>query len=283
MKMRLILIFFTVLIISACNENNSSSESTNKETSIPFINFSYSNYYPHDTTSFTEGLLMHNGKLYESTGATRDLPQTKSLFGTVNLETGKIDIKVELDRNKYFGEGIVFLNEQVFQLTYKSRVGFVYDANTFKKIKEFTIPSKEGWGFTSNGTHLIMSDGTNKLTYLDPISLQVTKTLFVTENGQAKEKLNELEYINGFIYANIWMTNIIVKIDLNDGKVVGKLDLTPYAYEAKSIYPGALEMNGIAYDSVNQKILITGKLWPKIYELNVDLKNQKLPSVAKTP
>jgi glutaminyl-peptide cyclotransferase len=282
MKMRLISVFFTVLIISACNENNSSSESTNKETSIPSINSSYSNYYPHDTTSFTEGLLMHNGKLFESTGATRDLPQTKSLFGTVNLKTGKIDVKVELDRNKYFGEGIAFLNEQVFQLTYKSRVGYVYDANTFKKIKEFTIPSKEGWGLTSNGTHLIMSDGTNKLTYLDPISLQVTKTLFVTENGQAKEKLNELEYINGFIYANIWMTNIIVKIDLNDGKVVGKLDLTPYAYEAKSIYPGAQEMNGIAYDSVNQKILITGKLWPKTYELNVDLKNQKLPTVDKT-
>jgi len=283
MIMKLILMFFTVLIISACNGNNSSSESINKETSIPFINSSYSNYYLHDTTSFTEGLLMHNGKLFESTGATRDLPQTKSLFGTVNLKTGKIDVKVALDRNKYFGEGIVFLNEQVFQLTYKSRVGFVYDANTFEKIKQFTIPSKEGWGFTSDGTHLIMSDGTNKLTYLDPLSLQVTKTLFVTENGYKKEKLNELEYINGFVYANIWMTNVIVKIDLNDGKVVGKLDLTAYVHDAKSIYPGALEMNGIAYDSANQKILITGKLWPKIYELNVDLKKQKRPKIVKKP
>ena len=265
LKMFLGLGFISALMLGACTQKDSTSDS------IPFINSSYSSYYPHDTTSFTEGLLFYNGDLFESTGATTNLTQTKSLFGVVNLETGAIDVKVELDRREYFGEGISILNGQVYQLTYKSRKGFVYDASTFKKIKEFTIPSKEGWGLTNNGIHIIMSDGTSKLTYLNPVSLEVVKTLFVTENGSQKERINELEFIDGFIYANVWLTNTIIKVDPQNGNVVGKLDLTTYANEAKSIYSGAMEMNGIAYDSVNQKVLITGKLWPKIYVLDVDI------------
>lgn len=116
--------------------------------SVFTIDVSYIKAYPHDTNSFTEGFLIHNGKLFESTGAASDLPQTKSLFGQVDLETGKIDVKVELDRNRYFGEGIVFLGGQVFQLTYKSRVGFIYDEKTYNHLGVFVIPSKEGWGLT---------------------------------------------------------------------------------------------------------------------------------------
>jgi len=265
MKIQLISLFLTVpFIFSHCSNN---SEANTEDNSIPIINYTYINSFPHDTNSFTEGFLVHKGDLYESTGATAGLSQTKSLFGKVDLKTGEIETKVELDRNKYFGEGITFLNGKVYQLTYKSKIGFIYDASSFKKIGEFTIPTNEGWGLTTDGTNLIMSDGTNTLTFLDPDSLKVLKRISVSESGYLKDNLNELEYINGYIYANLWATNMIVKIEPKSGKVVGKIDLTLLTDEAKSIYPQSLEMNGIAYDSIADKVFVTGKMWPKIYEI----------------
>jgi glutamine cyclotransferase len=136
-------------------------------------------------------------------------------------------------------------------------------------LREFTFPSEEGWGLTTDGANLIMSDGTYILTYLDPETLQVIKTISVTENGNAKVHLNELEYINGFIYANIWTTNTIVKINPENGKVVGIIDLNDLSLEANYLYRHSLEMNGIAYDSITNKIYVTGKLWPKIYEIEL--------------
>jgi glutamine cyclotransferase len=262
--------FLIIFLLFSCigNKDNSNNNITTK--AIPIIDFAYINSYPHDTTSFTEGFFINNGKLYESTGASRELLQTKSLFGIVDLTTGKIDTKVEIDRKKYFGEGIAFLNGKIYQLTYKTKIGFVYDATTFKKIIDFTFPSKEGWGLTTDGTSLIMSDGTYELTYLDPITFQTVKKVSVTENGCVKDYLNELEYINGYIFANIWTTNTIVKINPTNGQIVGKLDLTSLYEESKYIFPGSLEMNGIAYDSVENRIFVTGKLWPKIYELQID-------------
>ncbi len=171
---------------------------------IPQINYSVETQYPHDINSFTEGFLFHDGKLYESTGATENLPQTKSLFGEVDLKTGKIDVKAELDRNIYFGEGITFLNGKVFQLTYKNQMGFVYDGKTFKNIGKFTYTNREGWGLTTDGKSLIMSDGTSYITYLDPTSFAVTKTLDVAENNYVVENINELEYIKGFTKWNIF-------------------------------------------------------------------------------
>jgi glutaminyl-peptide cyclotransferase len=258
------IVAFTLLL--GCNNAGTPK---NDKPSTPILNFSFVNSYPHDTSAFTEGLLFHNGKLFESTGAAQEIPQTRSLFGIVDLKTGKIDVKVEIDRNKYFGEGIVFLNGNVYQLTYQTKVGFVYDAVTFKKIKEFPLPTAEGWGMTTDGSSLIMSDGTDKLTYLDPSSLLVTKTLLVTENGNATFNINELEYIKGFIYANIWQTNTMVKIDPANGAVVAKLDLSALAYQAQSIYRGSLEMNGIAYDSTTNHLFVTGKMWPKIFEIEL--------------
>jgi glutaminyl-peptide cyclotransferase len=261
-------ILVIVVFLFGCKGNrDNSSERSSTKPSASKIEYVSINSYPHDTTSFTEGFLIHDNTLFESTGATSDLPQTKSLFGIVDLTTGKIDTKVEIDRVKYFGEGITFLNGKVFQLTYKTKVGFIYNATNYKKLGEFTFPSKEGWGLTTDGTNLIMSDGTNVITYLNPLSFQVVKTIPVTENGYAKFNINELEYINGSIYANIWTTNTIVKINPVDGKVVGVLDLTSLACDAKNIYSGSLEMNGIAYDSTKGKIFVTGKLWPKIYEI----------------
>jgi glutamine cyclotransferase len=257
-----------MLLISACNNKPEKSVEQLPEPKpvVATINYALIKSYPHDTNSFTEGFLFHEGKLYESTGATDNLPQTRSLFGIVDTSTGKINVKAELDRNKYFGEGISFLSGKVFQLTYQTKVGFIYDEKTFRKLGEFTIPSAEGWGMTNDGTNLIMSDGTNTLTYLDPNNLQVLKTVSVSENGYAKDYVNELEYINGFIYANIWMTNTIVKIDTT-GVIVGKMDLTQLANDAKSISSGSSEMNGIAFDPASDKILVTGKMWPRIYEI----------------
>jgi len=256
------------LIFTACGGNNSNvSNNSNGDKLIPKINYTSIKSFPHDTVSFTEGFLFHDGELYESTGATEELPQTKSLFGVVDFSNGKISPKVILDRDKYFGEGITFLNGKVFQLTYRTKVGFIYDAKTFKKLKDFKLPVEEGWGMTTDGKNLIMSDGTSELTVLDPNTLQVTKKITVSENGALQEKVNELEYINGFIYANIWTTNTIIKIKPESGEIVGKMDLTSLSDEAKSIYPGSLEMNGIAYDSISNKVYITGKLWPKIYQI----------------
>jgi glutamine cyclotransferase len=269
---RLAAFSFLLTAFSSCSDDPTNTSTPDiKQTAPPVavanLNYSLISSYPHDINSFTEGLLFYNNDLFESTGATPDLPQTRSLFGIVDTATGKISVKAELDRNKYFGEGIAFLNGKVFQLTYTTKIGFIYDAATFKKIGQFTLPGKEGWGLTTDGKNLIMSDGTNILTYLDPTTLQVVRSMPVSENNYAKDNINELEYINGYIYANIWGTNTIVKIDPSTGKINAKLDLSALAEKAKSAYRGSLEMNGIAYNSATDKIYVTGKMWPKIYEI----------------
>ena len=233
----------------------------------PQLSYQVLNVYPHDTTSYTEGLLMQDGELYESTGHTEGIDYTRSLFGIVDRKTGHIAVKAELDKDKYFGEGIVFLKGRVYQLTYKTRVGFVYDAKTFKKLQEFTYPSEEGWGMTTDGTYLIMSDSTPDLHFLDPVNFRVVKSIKVMENNTPIDQVNELEYINGYIYANRYTKNYILKIDPANGKVVGRLDLSSLEAQARNKYPGSMEMNGIAYDSAADKVYITGKLWPDIYAI----------------
>jgi len=265
-----ILIFITALALLGCNCNNNTQPGNNQPAiSAAIINYSVSAYFPHDTNSFTEGLLVHNGQLWEATGHAPDdnQPQTRSLFGIVDMKTGQINVKAEIDKNKYFGEGISFINNRLYQLTLSPKVGFVYDTAGFKKLSEFNFPGKEGWGLTTDGANLIMSDGTGTLYYLNPATLQTVKTLVVTQDGIAADSLNELEYINGYIYANVWLTNTIIKIEPATGNIVGRLDLTSLAEEAKNKYPGSLEMNGIAYDSVRDKIYITGKMWPTIYQI----------------
>lgn len=265
-------IFLSLLaaFLSACNNNEhtGATETLHSEPeTIPRINYGVLKTYPHDTTAFTEGLLVHNGLLYESTGSPEDMPQTRSLFGTIDLSTGKILTKAELDREEYFGEGISFLGGKIYQLTYKHKKGFIYDAKTFRKTGEFPFPSKEGWGLTTDGRYLIMSDGTDHLTYLDPVDFKPVKILNVrTEKGPVT-KINELEFINRFIYANIYETNTIIKIDTATGKVAARLELGSLAAEAKNRYRGAMEMNGIAYDSSSGNIYVTGKMWPTLYEI----------------
>lgn len=237
---------------------------------VPEIKFSVENQYPHDVNSFTEGFHFHEGKLYESTGSPDNIPQAKSLLGPVDLKTGKIEVKAELDK-MYFGEGSVFLNGKIYQLTYKNQTGFIYDGKTFQNIGKFNYTNREGWGLTTDGKSLIMSDGTSYLYYLDPVSFAVTKTLDVAEAGRVVDFLNELEYIKGYIYANVWMTNTIIKIDPTTGDVVGKMDIGSLWQESKTKNPNTLETNGIAYDSISNRILVTGKLWPTIYEIKFPL------------
>jgi glutamine cyclotransferase len=265
---RKLVIFPLLLLLSACN-NGSSDTIGNEETDATprLINYSTVSEFPHDTTSFTEGFLFHNGQLYESTGYDSDFASTRSLFGVVDLKTGRIQPKVEIDKKKYFGEGVVFLKGKVYQLTYKTKIGFVYDEKTFKKLGDFSFPSVEGWGLTTDGRYLIMSDGTSNISFLDPDNFKLVKILGVTDNNGPLGAINELEYINNFIYANLYGTDYIVKIDPASGKVAGRLDLTSLAEEAKTRYPEALEMNGIAYDSVTKSVYVTGKMWPTIYEI----------------
>lgn len=262
------LLLVTLCLLAACEKRSDKNNDTVKSSpdAVASINYSVVATHPHDVTSFTEGLQVYEGDLYESSGAPDDLPQTSSIAGVVDLAEGVIHKKVVLDKHQYFAEGITFLNNKLFLLTYQTRVGFVYDARTFKQVREFNFPSAEGWGMTTDGIHLIMSDGTSRLTYLDSASLKPVKTINVSGSKGPVANLNELEYINGFIYANVYTTNYIVKIDPS-GKVVGRMDLTSLVQDARSKNNHALELNGIALDPASGNVYVTGKLWPNIYAI----------------
>ncbi len=263
------LALLATIVIYGCNGSDSGDNGTTDNLDIipPAITLSYQvvNQFKHDTSAFTEGFSFHDGKLYESTGAP-DSPETSGTWiASIDLSTGKYDKKIDLGRT-FFGEGITFLKGKVYQLTYRAGKGFVYDAVTFKKLREFSYKG-EGWGLTNDGTSLIMSNGTSNLYYLNPDSLTFIKMLAVQDNNGYVENINELVFINGFIYANKWLTGDILKIDPATGYVVGKMDLSRYSGEVKSKNREAQEMNGIAYDSVSRKTYITGKKWPVIYEI----------------
>jgi len=216
--------------------------------------------YPHDTSSYTQGLLFYKGELYEGTG----LPG-KSKLMKVDLKTGKALQKIDLDP-QYFGEGISIINDTVYQLTWQDKLVFVYSLKDFKKIKEFPL-NTEGWGLTTDGKQLIASDGSSSLYYYDPATFKLLKTQDVTEGGSLSYNLNELEYIDGFIYANQYQAPYIFKIDPATGQIVAKADLTSMWDRIRAIDPAADVPNGIAYDETTKKIYITGKLWPELYEI----------------
>jgi len=261
-------LFITILITSCNNDRTSRFQSVNKGINgISLIKYTITNTYPHSIESYTEGLIFHDNKLFESTGSPENYPNTRSVIGIVNLKTGGIDVKVEIDRDKYFGEGILFFKNKLYQLTYKNQLGFIYDSKDFKQIGTFNYINKEGWGMTTDGNSIIMSDGTNFITYWNPDSLKVIKKINITYNGSSALYANELEFINGFIYANIWTTNYIAKIDPLNGKIVGLIDLTTLFLKARKKNPQSEATNGIAYDSKRNKIFVTGKFWPFIFEI----------------
>jgi glutaminyl-peptide cyclotransferase len=273
-------IFKTLLLIctlavgctdsSQSNENSgrAAEQATGNEPSA--INYTILNALPHDQNSYTEGFLMHEGKLFESSGAPQEYDKTRSIVGIVDPSTGKIAVKAELDRKTYFGEGISILNGKLYQLTWTNRQGFIYDLKTFKKTGEFSFPSKEGWGMTTDGSSLIMSDGSSNLTWLDPVTFKTIRILGVTDNNGPVGNINELEWVNGKILANVYQTPYIIRIDPNTGRVLGKADFSNLVKEIKSKNPDVDYMNGIAWDSAKNKILITGKFWPNIYEVRLN-------------
>jgi glutamine cyclotransferase len=217
--------------------------------------------YPHDRNAFTQGLVFENGALYEGTGT-----YGCSSLRKTELETGKILQLIRLPK-RFFGEGITVFGNTLIQLTWKSRIGFVYDRQSFSCKGTFQYPT-EGWGITHDGIRLIMSDGSSGLHFLDPLTFEETGRIEVSDDRGPVTRLNELEYIRGEIYANIWQTDDIVRIDPQTGKVLARIDLTGLLTPEDRRYPVDV-LNGIAYDPDKERIFVTGKLWPKLFEIEI--------------
>lgn len=225
--------------------------------------FAIINRYPHDPSAFTQGLVFNDGHLFEGTGL-----YGQSSLRRISLEDGAILNQVGLEP-EFFGEGIAILGDRLFQLTWLEGRGFVYDLPSLERIDEFSYQS-EGWGLTTDGEHLIMSHGSNVLTFLDPLSYQPISQLKVTGEDGPIRYLNELEYINGEIFANIWFSDFICRIDPQTGKVLGWIDLSHLCALERAENPGIDVLNGIAYDSKDERLFVTGKLWPHIYEIRLE-------------
>ena len=217
--------------------------------------------YPHDTAAFTEGLFYRNGYLYESTGL-----EGHSSIRKVELKTGRVVREYELP-SVYFGEGIVPWKDRLIQVTWRTGIGFVYDLSTFRLLSSFHYPG-EGWALTSDGGRLIMSDGTSNIRFLDPDTLKQTGRITVTADGRPVLNINELEWVKGRLYANIWLTNTIAVIDPKSGHVLAWVDVSPLAAMVGERGADAVP-NGIAYDPAGDRLFVTGKLWPKLFEVRL--------------
>jgi glutaminyl-peptide cyclotransferase len=227
---------------------------------VPVYTYEIVNVYPHDASAFTQGLVFYQGALFESTGL-----NGSSSLRKVALETGQVLKKVEVP-SQYFAEGLALFNGRLLQLTWQNRVGFIYDQETFQQVGTFNYTS-EGWGLAHDDKSLILSDGTSQIRFLDPNTFQVQRTITVRDRGQAVVRLNELEYVNGEIFANIWYTDRVARINPVDGSVVGWIELngllTPQDGSRADV------LNGIAYDAATNRLFVTGKLWPKLFEIRL--------------
>lgn len=279
-KTRLLLIVALSLASLQCNagsgsttnkaaDGNSAAGNSAANTAAP-VHYGYEivHIYPHDPSAFTQGLVFINGKLYEGTGEAGH-----SSLREVDLETGHVLKKVDVPE-PYFGEGIALLNNKIYQLTWQHQVGFVYNADNFEQVGKFNY-SGEGWGLTTDGHSLILSDGSNRIRFLDPDSFRVTKTIAVVDGNLPVKELNELEYVNGEIYANIWHDNRIVTIDPQTGRITGWIDLNGLLPPG-DVHDEEAVLNGIAYDQTGNRLFVTGKLWPRLFEI-------KLKPGVKTP
>jgi glutamine cyclotransferase len=245
------------------NSNNAAdaAAATTTHETVPTYSYKIKNTWPHDRRAYTQGLIFHEGILWESTGQ-----YGSSSLRKVELKTGKVIKQIAVPPN-YFAEGMTVFHNKVFQLTWQEHKGFIYDPETFQKQGEFAY-SGEGWGLTHDGQTLIMSDGTNQIRFLDPTTLQTTRTISVFDAGTPLDKLNELEYINGEIYANVWQTDRIVRIEPATGKILGWIDLTGLL-KTKDRSGEEDVLNGIAYDAEGKRLFVTGKMWPKLFEIEI--------------
>ena len=217
--------------------------------------------YPHDDSAFTQGLVYHDGLLYEGTGL-----YGRSSLRITMLSTGDIIEQVDLP-DDYFGEGMTIMGGQVYQVTWKENTGFIYSMDDLTETRSFSY-SGEGWGLTHDGNHLILSNGSSTLSFFDPETFQVVRTVDVTYDDEHVSNLNELEYIDGLVYANVWQLDQIVMIDPDDGAAVGWIDLDGIEEHLDSIQ-GIDVLNGIAYNYETGRLLITGKLWPNVFEIEL--------------
>lgn len=284
--MRFFLIIFCFLAITACGDTtkntnvsnvskpnaNAANNAPTKTASGPAPVYTYEivKSYPHDDRAFTQGLIFRDGFLYESTGQ-----NGKSSLRKVELNTGKVLQKYDVPR-EYFAEGMTILGDKIYQITWQENTAFVYDMN-FQLLKELRY-SGEGWGLTHDGTNLIMSDGTHVIRFINPENFQTVRTITVLqENGRPLMKLNELEYVKGEIWANIWHSedpeilgkeNYIARIDPNSGKIVGWLDLSSISPD-DARRDSENTLNGIAFDEASDRLFVTGKNWKKLFEIKV--------------
>ena len=270
------IVIIMVLLLASCGDNNKPIANAPVEAApqadqvIPkIIGYDIVREYPHDSLAFTEGLEYKDGYLYESTGE-----YGESDIRKVELATGKVVYRHKLE-DKYFGEGLTIVNDKIYQLTYREGRGFVYDLATLRPVRNFSFNTTEGWGMTNNGSLLIFDDGTNVLHFLDPATFAEVKKLSVTDEHGPVQEINEPEMIKGFIYANQWETDNILKIDTATGHVVGRADLSTLRQRAGIPPPAGMKhqpdvLNGIAYDAAGNRIFITGKNWPKLFEIRLD-------------
>ncbi|MCA9933229.1 MAG: glutaminyl-peptide cyclotransferase, partial [Anaerolineales bacterium] len=224
------------------------------------------NSYPHDPTAFTQGLVWDDGTVYEGTGLSRNYGGISTLR-RVDLESGDVLQSINLP-DQYFGEGIVVWDERIIQLTWQSHVGFIYDKTSFELLEEFSYPT-EGWGITHDGEKLIMSDGTDTLYFWNPETLEEIGRVQVHDENGPVVRLNELEYINGEVWANVWQTDRIARIDPADGRVTGWVDLTGLLSPAQRLNHVDV-LNGIMVDAGNGRLFVTGKYWPLLFEIEVE-------------
>ena len=220
--------------------------------------------FPHDRTAFTQGLEYREGFLYEGTGKVGN-----SSLRKVELATGRVLQQYDLPQ-PYFGEGITVVNQQILELTWQSQSGFIYDKSSFRLLRSFNYPG-EGWGLTNDGKQIYMSDGSAQIRVWDPATLKEVRRITVRDGATPITELNELEWVKGEIYANVWQTDRIARISPADGKVLGWIDLSGILPRAERPDPDAV-LNGIAYDAAGDRLFVTGKLWPKIFEIKLVLK-----------
>ena len=228
---------------------------------IPEYGYKIVRVYPHDRTAFTQGLEYRGGFLYEGTGL-----RGQSTLRKEDLATGKVLQELALP-SRYFGEGITVLNERIVELTWQANIGFVYDQRAFRLLRNFSYPG-EGWGLANDGRQIYMSDGTPQIRCLDPATLQELRRITVHDGRKQIENLNELEWVRGELYANVWQTNRIVRIDPADGTLLGWIDLSGLLTQ-QELESGVDVLNGIAYDSIGDRLFVTGKLWPKLFQIRL--------------
>ena len=245
--------FILFLYCTACSPPNTNSPK--------FYTYQIIDTVPHDDGAFTQGLFFENGVFYESTGR-----YGSSSVRKVNPPTGEI-IKIHDLPDQFFGEGLTVVGGKIIQLTWRSKVGFVYDKETFELEKEFSYQT-EGWGITYDGSRLIMTDGTDKLYFLDATTFKLIGQIKVSDRGAPVTRLNELEFINGEIFANVWGTDSIVRINPQTGKVVGWISLQGLRDKETLVRPVDV-LNGIAYDEKNDRLFVTGKLWPMVFQIKL--------------